>query len=102
MEGDSPMNTGDREGLVARIRQIRRPTTAGTTPPAEAHAPPSDERLRSLEARVAHLEGMVEGLQDSVHRESERHSKLIADLQAQVEPGAMGAALADDARTRGL
>jgi predicted secreted protein len=37
-----------------------------------------------------------------VHRESERHSQLIAELQAQVEPGAMGAALADDARNRGL
>jgi len=27
---------------------------------------------------------------------------MIAELQAQVEPSAMGAALADDARTRGL
>jgi uncharacterized coiled-coil protein SlyX len=94
------MNTGDRDGLVARIRQIRRPTEA--RPPTEADKPQAEERLRSLEARVAHLEGMVEGLQDSVHRESGRHSQLIADLQAQVEPGAMGAALADDARNRGL
>jgi hypothetical protein len=96
------MNPGDRDGLVARIRQIRRPPTAREQPPGEAGAPQTDERLRSLETRVAHLEEMVQGLQDSVHRESERHSKLIADLQAQVEPGAMGAALADDARTRGL
>jgi hypothetical protein len=96
------MNTGDRDGLVARIRQIRRPTVTDSRPPTEADKPQADERLRSLEARVAHLEGMVEGLQDSVHRESGRHSQLIADLQAQVEPGAMGAALADDARNRGL
>jgi uncharacterized coiled-coil protein SlyX len=96
------MNTGDRDGLVARIRQIRRPTTTDARPPTDADKPQTDERLRSLEARVAHLEGMVEGLQDSVHRESERHSQLIAELQAQVEPGAMGAALADDARNRGL
>jgi hypothetical protein len=45
---------------------------------------------------------MVEGLQDSVHRESQRYDKQIADLQAQTQPGAMGAALADDARHRGL
>ena len=45
---------------------------------------------------------MVEGLQDSVHRKSDRHAKLIADLQIQIEPGTMGAALADDARQRGL
>jgi hypothetical protein len=51
---------------------------------------------------MAHLERLVEGLQDSVHRESERHAKLIAGLQADVQPGAMGAALAEDARDRGL
>ena len=59
------------------------------------------ERLRTLEARVAHLEKLVEGLQDSVHRESGRHEKLIADLQAQIQPAAMGAALADEERHRG-
>jgi hypothetical protein len=52
--------------------------------------------------RVSHLERLLEGLQDSVHRESERHEKLIAELQAQVQPGAMGASLAEDARNRGL
>jgi hypothetical protein len=44
----------------------------------------------------------VEGLQDSVHRESERQSKLIAELQAQIQPAAMGEALNRDARDRGL
>jgi uncharacterized coiled-coil protein SlyX len=92
---------GEREGLIARIRQVRRPPTPRdrATPEGEA---PQNERMRSLETRVAHLERMVEGLQDSVHRESERHSRMIAELQAQVEPSAMGAALADDARSRGL
>jgi hypothetical protein len=51
---------------------------------------------------VAHLEQLVEGLQDSVHRESERHDVLITELQAQIQPGAMGAALAKEARDRGL
>jgi hypothetical protein len=37
-----------------------------------------------------------------VHRESERHAKLIAELQNQVEPRAMGASLAKDVRNRGL
>ncbi len=58
--------------------------------------------MRALETRVGHLERLLEGLQDSVHRESERHAKLIAELQAKIEPGAMGTALADDARNRGL
>lgn len=94
-------SAGEREGLIARIRQVRRPPTPRDRSNVEGEAP-QDERMRSLETRVGHLERMVEGLQDSVHRESERHSKMIAELQAQVEPSAMGAALADDARTRGL
>jgi hypothetical protein len=98
----------DREGLIARIRQMRRVPTAGDR--QDTRAGDQDTRagdpevgpIPALEARVAHLERLVEGLQDSVHRESERHAKLIADLQAQIEPSAMGAALAEDARNRGL
>jgi predicted secreted protein len=37
-----------------------------------------------------------------VHRESERHDKLIAELQAQVEPTAMSATLSKHARDHGL
>ena len=91
----------DREGLIARIRQMRRVPTAGDRQDTRA-GDPEVGPLPALEARVAHLERLVEGLQDSVHRESERHAKLIADLQAQIEPSAMGAALAEDARNRGL
>lgn len=95
------MTDTDRDGLVARIRQIRRLTPARDRTKSDTEQLPA-ERLQGLETRVAHLERMVEGLQDSVYRESERHSKLIAELQAQVEPGTMGAAIADDARSRGL
>lgn len=95
------MTTGDREGLIARIRQIRRVAAARDRPSSDANTPPPD-RLQALETRVAHLEQLLEGLQDSVHRESERHDKLISELQTQVQPAAMGAALAEDARTRGL
>jgi hypothetical protein len=91
----------EREGLIARVRQIRRLAAAGDRPDGGAGDPEPD-RLQALEKRIAQLERMVEGLQDSVHRESERHSKLIAELQGQVQPGAMGAALAEDARNRGL
>ena len=90
-----------RAGLVARIRQISRHATVRDQRSANADAS-LGEQLRSVEARVAHLEQMVEGLQDSVHRESQRHETLIAELQAQIQPGAISAALADDARHRGL
>lgn len=95
------MTTGDREGLIARIRQIRAPAATRNRATVGA-GDPQPERLLELEKRVAHLEQQLEGLQDSVHRESERHGRLIAELQAQVQPGPMSAALAQDARNRGL
>ena len=92
----------EREGLVARIRQIRRADAAAEKRAATTTAEPDTPRVDALEARIVHLERVVEGLQDSVHRESERHRKLIAELQARVEPTAMSAALSKDARDRGL
>jgi hypothetical protein len=115
----------DREGLIARIRQVRRaagttgaavatgtpdPTgTPGTTGtpgapglvPAE-DANPDAARMHALEVRTAHLEALVEGLQDSVYRESERQSKLISELEARMQPAALGVALSQNARDRGL
>jgi hypothetical protein len=92
----------EREGLIARIRQVRRLARAADGSPGHSTVEPRDDRIQALEARVAHLERLLEGLQDSVHRESERHGKLIAELQSQIRPGAMGSALAEDARSRGL
>lgn len=96
------MTRRDPEGLITRIRQVRRLAALREQRSADAETSDSSTRLGALEARVEHLERMVEGLQDSVHRESDRHAKLIAELQAQIQPEAMGPALADDARKRGL
>jgi hypothetical protein len=93
---------GEREGLIARIRQVRRAAAAADTSARPAPVNPEHSQVQALEARVAHLEKLVEGLQDSVHRESQRYSKLIAELEARIQPGAMGAALSEDARKRGL
>jgi hypothetical protein len=90
-----------REGLIARIREVRRIAVVRDRADTRAGDPNADP-VQALETRVAHLERLVEGLQDSVHRESDRHSRLIAELQARIEPGAMGTALAEDARNRGL
>jgi hypothetical protein len=93
---------GEREGLIARIRQVRRSAAGADGSDRRSSVDTRDDRMPLLEARVAHLERLVEGLQDSVHRESDRHAKLIIELQAQIQPGAMGASLAEDARSRGL
>ena len=95
------MTAGDRDGLIARIRHVRRLATARDRPESRP-GDPQPERLQALETRLAELEQLVQGLQDSVHRESERHARLIAELQTQVRPETMGAALAKDARERRL
>lgn len=95
------MLISDRDKLLKRIRQIRRTNDARDQSPIDTPEPSSD-RLEALENRVAHLEKLLEGLQDSVHRETARHAELIAELQSQVDPSVMGAALAEDVRNRGL
>lgn len=92
----------DRERLIARIRQIRRAPAARAPSPPDAGSESDSIRLQALERRLDHLEQLVEALQDSVHRESERHGKRIAELEAQTQPGALSAALSKDARDRGL
>jgi uncharacterized protein YlxW (UPF0749 family) len=90
-----------QSGIVARIRQMQRTTT---TP--EASSGGEHEGLTSqvadLQARVAHLEQLVQGLQDSVHRASERHDKRMSDIENRLDPTTLAAALSQDARERGL
>jgi hypothetical protein len=96
------MSTRDREGLIARIRQLRRVAASADSRSATATANPDPVRIGVLEDRVAHLEQLLEGLQDSVYRESERNTRRIAELEARIQPGVLGAALSQDARERGL
>lgn len=96
------MTMREREGLVARIRQIRRTHAAAENPPISATGDPDAARVASLEQRIAQLEHLVEGLQDSVHRESERQGRAIAEIQGQIQPAVMSASLSKDARDRGL
>lgn len=98
----SLVSMSERDGLIARIRHVRRAAATTQRPSGASPAGPDVDAIRGLETRVAHLEQLVEGLQDSVHREFERQGKLIAHLEAQTQPAAMGAALDKDARDRGL
>ena len=93
-----------REELIGRIRQIRSAfAESGEHAAGSTSGPgPASGELRALAARVSHLEQLVEGLQDSVHRESTRVSKRIGDLEEQIQPAALTRALSKDARDRGL
>ena len=65
-----------------------------------AKQPPQD--LRALEARIEHLESMIEGLQDAVHREAVRNEERLDQIEQRLEPGELSRALSRDARERGL
>lgn len=95
------MSQREREGLIARIRQVRRSSATGQRR-APSTVQPDNDVIRSLEERVAHLEQLVEGLQDSVHREALRQGKRIGEIEAQLHPSALSKALSKDARERGL
>jgi hypothetical protein len=96
------MKNGERERLVTRIRQLRQIGRTSEGQPASDTGDPDRARFVRLEERVAHLEQLLEGLQDSVHRESERQGKRIAELEARIEPAALSEAMSKDARERGL
>jgi hypothetical protein len=92
----------ERESMIARIRQLRR-LAGGEHEPSAPQADGGDGTATgATDARIAHLEALVEGLQDSVHREFERHSGLIAELDTRLEPAALRVAMSEDARHRGL
>ena len=92
----------EREGLIARIRQIRRTEGASGEPATAGGGSPEGDAVRALEARITHLEQLLQGLQDSVHREATRQGKRIADIEARIEPAALARAVSRDARNRGL
>ncbi len=95
------MSAREREGLIARIRQIRR--VAGPSAPVRTSKKArDDDELQALETRISHVEQLLQGLQDSVHRESKRQSDRVAELEARIQPAALGKALSEDARNRGL
>ena len=91
----------EREGLIRRIRQIRRTAVTPIAPPSAQDTDDTVE-LKALQTRLGQLEALVEALQDSVHRESERQGSRLAELEAQIQPAALGVALERDARERGL
>jgi hypothetical protein len=101
--------------LLERVVQLRRRKAAEVEaakpePAAEAAAgvarddpaAASAQRINALEARVQHLEAVLEGLQDSVHRESVRRGRQIEGLQEKTEPLKIRRAISRDARDRGI
>jgi hypothetical protein len=92
----------ERERLIARIRQIRRVAAQAAERGRSTTSAADHNELQALEDRITHLEQLVQGLQDSVDRESLRHGKRITELEARIQPEALSKALSEHARKRGL
>lgn len=73
-----------------------------SSPPPEASARADGDGVAELRDRLAHLEQVVEGLQDAIHRHSMRLDQEMHELRERTRPGQMARALSDDARKRGL
>jgi hypothetical protein len=100
-EKAGPMSS-EHAGLVRRVTALMRPTH-GTPPeqPEPAEMPP-DPDLEALQARIAQLERVVEGLQDALYRHSQHLDAQVEELKARLEPEVIARELSADARRRGL
>jgi uncharacterized coiled-coil protein SlyX len=90
------------QAIMARLGLKARRTGARDAPGGDPAEAPPDERLSALETKVAHLEATLEGLQDSVYRETTRLDERVEHLQQKTEPHVISQALSADARRRGI
>jgi hypothetical protein len=101
--------------FVERVIQRRRAEASAEPPAADGVATPENDtvpadepegdhesRIATLERRIEHLEALVEGLQDAVHRETVRQQRDIGELERRTEAGEMARSLDRHARERGL
>ena len=58
--------------------------------------------LETLEARIEHLEGALEGLQDAVYRQAVLEEQKLGEIRRRIAPEQMARELSRDARRRGL
>lgn len=102
MSRDRP-TSGGRHGLLNRVLERRRLDVDEDEPqPQRQDVPATDDRIASLERRVNHLEKLVEGLQDAIHRDSLRRGHQIQELEDRTDPAEMSRAIAKHSRKHGL
>lgn len=82
---------------VTRLWQSREQRSSRPAPDADW-----ERRFEKLEARTEHLELVLEGLQDAVHRRAVHEDEIIGELRRRTEPDQIARDLSRSVRTRGL
>jgi Tfp pilus assembly protein FimV len=86
--------------LLDRVVGPRR--NAKTETRSDAGDVDRERQVVALEQRVEQLEALVEGLQDSIHREAIRQDKAIEALDARTQAPELARALGKYSREHGL
>ena len=102
-ERTGPMSR-EHVGLLRRVSALMRPVVGPRDEPAPAaqEDDPRGAAAAGLEPRLAHLEALVEGLQDAVDRQARRHDEEMERLRESMQPEVLARSLSEDARRRGL
>lgn len=88
--------------IVDRVLELRRRRLADKASQRPPQRAAWQQQMEALEARVAHLESELEGLQDATHRQAVVQDKRIEQLRRRTTPEQIARDLTDNARRRGL
>jgi flagellar motility protein MotE (MotC chaperone) len=95
----STRRTARLSRLLERVTERRRASARGTERGERAD---HEQRIEALEERIDALEALLEGLQDSVHREAVRRTHEFEEINRKLQPAKLARALEEHAREHGL
>jgi hypothetical protein len=88
--------------LAERLARLWRSRSSGPAYETPATEVDRDRRLKTVEARVEHLETALEGLQDALYRHQVLDEEKLDELRRRTDPEQIARDLSKDARRRGL
>jgi hypothetical protein len=89
-------------GLADRLGAAWRARRADGKRSQPALDPAIERRLAAHDARMDHLEALLEGMQDALYRQAQREDEDRADMHNRTDPAQVARRLSADARRRGL
>jgi hypothetical protein len=88
--------------IAERLSQVWRRRRGGWRSNPRSPDAGWEHRVETLEARLAHLEAQLEGLQDALYRRAVLEDEHIDELRRRTEPEQLAKDLSQHARRHGL